>query len=168
MPSFRPPAVVTGPKVVTLLGSYCPEASTQAAANQYTLRGDSSITVELPEENGMSTSPVRAIALVISCSAAHILVLPGSSSSHIDHSMTRLPAVPPDIASATNHSGGLGISSVGVTLPGHAIASPIVPSGYSIAMAALYNLSSDNASVTPSLSASVTITEVCDQNGIVM
>ena len=116
----------------------------------------------------MSISPVSATALVTSCWTGQILVLSGSSSSHADHSSTIAPAVPPEIGSATSQSGGDGTSSEGETLPGHAIASPTEPSGYSIAIAALYTLSSERGSGVPSLSASVTKTDVCDQNGICM
>ena len=111
----------------------------------------------------MSISPVRANALEISCCADHNLVNEGSSSWHISHSTTSVPAVPPDTGSAFSQLGGAGISSVGVTVPGQAIASPILPSGYSIAIDPRYTRPSDRGSVVPSLSASVIITDVCAQ-----
>ncbi len=67
MPSFSPPAVTTGPNIVTLFGSNWPASSTQAVTSQYRELGSSSSTVVFPDENGMSISPDSATALVTSC-----------------------------------------------------------------------------------------------------
>ena len=79
-----------------------------------------------------------------------------------------MPAEPPETGSAVSHSGGYGTSSVGVALSGHAIGTPTEPSGYSMATAALYSLSSESGAGTPSSSAVITVAVVCDQNGMYM
>ena len=82
------------------------------------------------------------MALFISCWTAQIIVLSESNSLQDDHSALTVPGVPPSIGSTTNHSGGAGISSVGVAFSGYVIGTPRVPSAYSIEIAALYILSS--------------------------
>ena len=62
------------------------------------------------------------------CWTAHIRVRSGSNSAQADHSAWTTPAEPPDIASASSHSGGNGTSSVGVALFGHDIGTPTEPS----------------------------------------
>ena len=60
-----------------------------------------------------------------------------------------VPAVPPEIGFAVNHSGGDGTSSIGVALNGHDIGSPTEPSAYSVTIAALYLFPSTNVDITP-------------------
>ena len=60
-----------------------------------------------------------------------------------------VPAVPPEIEFAVNHSGGDGTSSIGVALKGHDIGSPIEPSAYSVTIAARYLLPSTSVDIIP-------------------
>ena len=87
---------------------------------------------------------------------------------HDAHSNSTVPAVPPEIGFAIIQAGGLGTSLVGVTLYGYDIGTPREPSAYSITIAALYCLSSRNSTVTPLLSALVTVALVRDQKSDLM
>ena len=151
IPSLRPPAVTTGPKTVALEGSNCPDSSTHTTANQCGTFPSSSRVVELPAADAKSIGSERARALVISCWTAQILVNWGSNSWQADHSAVTVPGTPPDDGWTLSHSGGDGTSSVGVALPSHETGSPRLPSGYSIAIAALYCLWSDRGTSEPLL-----------------